>query len=159
MEKYTINEKLKRIEPTETLCQFCGIHHSENADQNYYAPLFNIENRTNIIVYRSVKFKEIKVGIPRCNNCCQIHKRCNLYAGIIGGLTSLILIILGCKYAGILALVTSILSILPGVLLYMFIGNVLIRKHGILTYNEAKDENPLIQEFVYDGWSTKPPIN
>src|ERR1043165_4868354 len=72
---YTLNKEKKRLEPTDTKCQYCEMEHSTNMEENYFIPLFKENDRTNIIVYRSVKYSKIPVGIPRCRTCLDIHQQ------------------------------------------------------------------------------------
>ncbi len=65
MNMYSFNQETKRLEPSETLCQYCETEHSTDMEDNYFIPMFQEVDRTNVIVYRNVKFKKIPVGIPR----------------------------------------------------------------------------------------------
>src|SRR5688572_11602558 len=110
---HSFNKEKKRLEPSDTKCQYCEVESSTHMEDNYFVPLFKENDRTNIIVYRSVKYSKIPVGIPRCKSCMQIHQeaasRSALTAwGIAVGVVVFSIIIWG---AG------GILSILLGLLI------------------------------------------
>lgn len=62
----------KRQEPTETRCQYCEVEHSTNMGYNHFIPLYKENDSTNIIVYHSVKYNKLPVGIPGCKSCLLI---------------------------------------------------------------------------------------
>src|SRR5690349_15315300 len=70
---YIFNQERKRMEPTITKCQYCETGHSTSMEDNYFIPMFKENDRTNVIVYRSVKYNKLPVGIPRCKSCKSIH--------------------------------------------------------------------------------------
>lgn len=70
---HVLNERLKRLEPITTKCQFCNNNHSTAMNDNYFVPVFKVQDRTNVIVYSSVKFSKLLIGIPRCNGCRDIQ--------------------------------------------------------------------------------------
>jgi hypothetical protein len=156
---YQFNEQLKRFEPLEKKCSYC-IEHNENSsiDTAYYIDLYKEQDRTNIIVYRSVKFQKISIGVTRCNSCKNFHIAAKgtskMYAwglAVVVFISSIVLL----KFMGF------IIGFLGGMLVG-FLGSYLLEKKfvedkGILTMVEGAKTNPVIQEFVISGWSFTQP--
>ena|SRR5688572_1637809 len=154
---YTINKEKKRIEPTDTKCQYCEVENSTSMEDNYFVPLFRENDRTNIIVYRSVKYSKIPVGVPRCKSCLAIHQKAagksQLTAwGIAFGVVVLSIMIWGA--AGIISIV---LGLVIGFLGTYLIQNKMVRDRGIFTKMDGAKRNPAVQELVIDGWSFNQP--
>lgn len=154
---YIVNKERKRLEPTETKCQYCEADHSSSMEDNYFVPLFRENDRTNIVVYRSVKYSKIPVGIPRCKNCLAIHEQAASKAALIawciaGGIVLLSFIIWG--FGGIFAL---FIGIFGGVLGTDFIQDKLVRDKGIFTKKDGAEYNEAVQQLIMDGWSFKQP--
>jgi hypothetical protein len=78
--RYTLNEKRQRLEPISTLCQYCFKDLSTEMADNYFGTVYNENDRTNIVVYRSVNFQKLGIGIPRCKSCKKIHHNSAVYA-------------------------------------------------------------------------------
>jgi len=157
MEKYTVNEVNKRIEPKETLCQFCNKRHSDKMDRNYFAPIFSIQDRTELIVYSSVKFKKIMIGIPRCNQCFVVHKQSSFNAwtaSLVGGLA---LAVLGFVLFGFYGIFTMIGCFVLAFITPIFLVDYLIKRRGILTEKEGTMKDPLVRDMVIAGWSLNQP--
>jgi hypothetical protein len=154
---YNFNKEKKRLEPSDTKCQYCEIERSTNMEDNYFVPLFRENDRTNIIVYRSVKYSKIPVGIPRCKSCMYIHQeaagRSALTAwGIAFGVVVFSIIIWG--VGGIISIVAALLI---GFLGTHLLQNKFIREKGIFTKMDGAKRNPAVQELVIDGWSFTQP--
>lgn len=154
---YNFNKEKKRLEPSGTKCQYCEIEHSTNMEDNYFVPLFKENDRTNIIVYRSVKYSKIPVGIPRCKSCMSIHQeaagRSALTAwGIAFGVVVFSLIIWG--ISGIFSILVALLIGFGGTHL---IQNKIIREKGIFSKMDGAKRNQAVQELVIEGWSFTQP--
>jgi len=154
---HTINERLMRLEPQETKCAYCEVEHSQDMEENYFIPLFKEQDRTNVIVYRSVKYKKIPVGVPRCQRCKNIHEsasnKAKLYAwGIALGVVLFCFAVWGIM--GIFAIFAGIFIGFGGT---HFMENKLVRDQGILTKLEGAKENDTIQDLVIHGWSFNQP--
>jgi len=159
-EKYKLNQKRKRLEPTETLCKFCNKGHSEEMNKNYFAPLYNVKDRTSLIVYSSVKFNKIHIGIPRCNECVLIHSNSFMKAIFISVLliAMFILILYLLSSEIVLVIFFSILIFSATIVLGpKLISNILIRNKGILTEKEGAKKDPLVKQMINDGWSLTQP--
>ncbi|WP_028981128.1 hypothetical protein [Sporocytophaga myxococcoides] len=157
MEKHVLNERLKRIEPLETLCQFCNSKHSTNMNLNYFVPLFKEQDRTNLVVYSSVKFKQISVGIPRCAYCYKIHSETKVKTWAISLLAGAILTVMGFYMWGPYGVFSFIGFFMAALLTPMFITDVIIKKKGILPPQEGAKKDVLVQDFVISGWSLTQP--
>src|SRR5688500_4438081 len=107
---YNFNEEHKRLEPSETLCQYCETEHSTDMEDNYFIPLFREKDRTNVIVYRSVKFSKIPVGIPRCKTCKAVHAKASTIGALVGWSVALIFVIGWFKIFGVSGLFSLIIG-------------------------------------------------
>jgi hypothetical protein len=156
-DRYTLNDKLKRIEPNETLCQFCNKRHSDKMDRNYFAPLFSIQDRTELIVYSSVKFKKIMIGIPRCNQCYVTHKESSFNAWGSSLVAGFVLIVLGFAILGLYGFFSMIACFVLAFVAPIFLVDFLVRRKGILTEKEGTMKDPLVRDMVIAGWSLNQP--
>ncbi|MBK9980866.1 MAG: hypothetical protein IPP15_00335 [Saprospiraceae bacterium] len=164
METHTLNEARKRLEPLSTQCAFCSTGtHSSNMEDNRFSPVYRIQDRTNLLVYRNVKFNEIQIGIPRCERCRKVHSNVKLasdiaiFFGVLlvfiipvafaiifntstFGMIVMLIVTVGLVYLGVRALEKGILSACK----------VISEKDGAL-------EEPLVREFLKNGWSLDRP--
>ncbi|WP_018343682.1 hypothetical protein [Cytophaga aurantiaca] len=154
---HIFNEKLKRFEPIETSCQFCNKRSSDKMDRNYFVPVFREEDRTDIIVYSSVKFKKVLIGIPRCTQCFVIHQKSVYNSWIISVLTGIVCSVLGFVFLGLYGVFVLIPAFVLSIVAPMLIDSVLIRKKGILTPKDGAMKDPLVQDLVISGWSLNQP--
>lgn len=158
MEKHVLNERLKRIEPVETLCQFCNRKHSEDMNSNYFVPLFRVEDRTYLVVYSSVKFKKIFIGIPRCSDCKKVHNDTNIYPWAISFIAGLFFIILSFFFLGLLYGLYSMVIILTiAIITPLILVDRILKKKGVLRRKEAVKKDALVQDLVINGWSLTQP--
>jgi hypothetical protein len=158
--KHYINESLKRLEPVDKACQYCsGQGKSENMDENFFVPVFKEEDRTNIVVYRSVKFKKIMIGIPRCPSCLEIHDGAGNKAKLWSWVGAIIVFILFCLMGGGggFVAVGLISFIIIGILGSYMLEKQFVRDRGILTKVDGAKENETVQEFIIQGWSFTQP--
>ena len=156
--KHVLNEKRKRLEPTDTQCYYCGKKESTNMNDNYFIPLFKEADRTNIVVYRSVKFQKIKVGIPRCSECLKLHNDADSKASVYVLLAVIIISVIAFMAFGPL----GILVLIPvGILGYAFQPSVekkLVVKENILNKREGAEKNDTVRGFIISGWSFNQPM-
>jgi hypothetical protein len=155
---HKLNEELKRLEPIETQCIFCNEGKVTNIDSCLYTPIYNVNDRTHIVIYSSVKFSKIVVGIPRCYDCRNKHQsireKPKLYAWI---LSIGIIIFLGIQY-GILELILgSFVVPFAGIFMYYLIKHFLENNMGIPTEVEASKKDVMIQELLLAGWTLQLP--
>jgi hypothetical protein len=154
---YTLNKEKKRLEPSETKCQYCEMEHSSNMEENYFVPLFKENDRTNIIVYRSVKYSKIPVGVPRCRTCLDIHQQAASKAGWQAWGIGAGVIILSWSIGSAPAVIGTILGVLIGFFGTGYLANKIVRNKGIFNKKEGAERNPAVQELILDGWTFTQP--
>ena len=158
--EYIFNERKKRLEPPETKCTYCKSGSSKSMEENYFVPVYNVMDRTNIIVYSSVKYKKISIGIPRCSNCYKIHDSAIGIASLYcwgGGLLILLIFVISCGvFDGLIFGIFPCLLI--GTMVPMFIKNIFITNKGIPTEIEGAKKNELVKDFIIQGWSLSQPL-
>ncbi len=154
--KHTFNESLKRLEPVERTCHFCGQEDFRTMEENYFVPLFKEHDRTNVVVYRSVKYQQILVGIPRCRRCFKIHVINRVKAkyswAVAAGVFGLAIWLWGA--AGVLGILPCLLI---GFLGSSFLEDRLVESEGVLTQRDGAKRNETVQDLVIGGWSFHPP--
>ena len=156
--KHFVNGASKRLEPFDSTCQYCGQRNFENMEENFFVPVFKEQDRTNIVVYRSVKFTKVLIGIPRCHSCLGIHNAANNKAKIYSWIGAVITFIL-CLLTG------EVYVIFAGIFLLLLVGFLgshllekeFVRKQGILPKMDGAKENETVQEFIIQGWSFTQP--
>jgi hypothetical protein len=155
---HTFNEKLKRLEPTGKKCAFCAENSMTSMNDCYFVPLYNEKDRTNIIVYRSVKYAKIDIGLARCSSCKQIHEsakdRAFLYAVLIfigtWGLAYLLFGIIGAVFGLGVAIVAALIS-------SQFFRDRIITDKDIFTLREGAENDETVRDFIIEGWSFNAP--
>ena len=158
MNTYRLNEATKRLEPTETLCQFCETDHSTKMEDNYFVNLYKEKDRTNIIVYRSVKFNCIPVGIPRCEKCLVIHESASLYGNLLGWVIAIAFVIFVFAVFGQWGFLAILAAIFIGVFGSQYLENMFVRKKQIYTRKEGARQTEAVQDLVLGGWSFNQPM-
>ena len=161
IENYTFDETYKRFEPHNHECTYCGEAQMENMNDCYFIPLFIEADRTNIIVYRSVKYSKILIGIPRCPSCKDIHYDSRSKAVT----TTIVLVVLSLallfyNFMNLNALV-FILGIF-GVIFGGFYGSAklaerYIANKGIYNLRDGAETNEVVRDLVISGWSFNMP--
>ncbi len=158
---HVLNQHLKRLEPVSKKCSFCYSGTSSNVNDCYFVPVFKENDRTNIIVYRSVKYQKIDIGIPRCTDCKAIHQSAKTKASIIAVIAALaVLAFMIYNFLNFHAVVSVALLFLSGLVGfggYAWLHNVFTRKAGINTLKESAEADPFVQNFLMNGWSLKQP--
>jgi hypothetical protein len=155
--KHFVNGASKRLEPFDSPCQFCGQGNFKKMDDNYFVPVFKEEDRTNIVVYRSVKFKKILIGVPRCESCLDVHNAAGNKAKLYSWVGAAITFILCCLIGGAYIVVGFVLLLLIGFLGSYLLEKQFVRDRGILTKMDGAKENETVQEFIILGWSFTQP--
>jgi hypothetical protein len=161
IENYTFNELYKRFEPTETNCTYCNEEAVQNVEDCYFIPLYMTKDTTNLIVYRSVKFAKIEIGIPRCNSCKEIHSKAGTKAALICWGTAVALVVL---------LFYNIVAVGGVLLAFGFIAAIFIAIYGtatlkdrfavdkgIYSLKDGAETNEIIRDLVLAGWSLEAP--
>jgi hypothetical protein len=158
---YVLNERLKRIEPTSKKCTYCVSGQSNNINDCYFVPLFKENDRTNIIVYRSVKYSKVSIGVSRCADCKAIHeaaKKKALVISLIAFLLVLSFIIYNfLDFDPIASAILFFVALFVGFGGYAYLKNYFTRKKDIHTLKEGAEYDPLVQDFLTKGWSFTQP--
>jgi hypothetical protein len=154
---YIFNKQRKRLEPTITKCQYCETGNSTSMEDNYFIPLFKENDRTNVIVYRSVKYSKIPVGIPRCTSCKSIHILAAGRAAQISWAVAIAVVILGFAIWGIWGIFGIFAGLVIGFGGSDFLQDKLVRDKGIYTKSEGAKQNEAVQDLVINGWSFTQP--
>ncbi len=155
--QHVFNEKYKRLEPTNTQCEYCGTGHFTRMGDNHFQPLFKVNDRTNIIVYSSVKFNKLPVGIPRCTSCKNIHVLSAGRAAQIAWGIAIATIVLWYLIWDIWAFFGIIICPIIGFVGTMLLTDVLVKRKGIYTKLEGAKRNETVQDLVINGWSLTQP--
>lgn len=156
---YNFNQRLKRFEPIEKKCSYCD-DKSENSsvDSAYYVPLFKEQDRTNIVVYRSVKYQKVEIGIPRCEECVKIHGAEKTTARLCAFGIFAVVFALGIILFGLIGgVVGFIVALFAGVLSVDHLEERFVLSKGIFTPRDGAERNSVVQTFVLSGWSFNQP--
>ncbi len=164
METHTFNERKKRFEPKIRKCTFCktGLNNNLMEDNCFY-DLYNVKDRTNLVVFRNVKFNKVKIGIPRCSNCRKLHSRSKTATYIVLFLGIPLIFIIPVYFSVVFDLGTFIMIILLVATFGMVYGAMVATEKIILNSNDVKTEkdgaitDPLVRTFMASGWSIEPP--
>lgn len=161
IDNYTFNETYKRFEPHDNKCTYCGEAHMRSMNDCYFVPLFVTNDRTNIVVYRSVKYSKILIGIPRCASCKDIHEKAS---------TKGIWIAVGCAILSIVFLIYNFTNLHPLITIGGFFATIFgavfgakkltetfIANQDIYTQHDGAETNEVVRELVIAGWSFTQP--
>jgi hypothetical protein len=159
MENYKLNEAKKRLEPLSVQCEFCAEGKVTDINDCHYAALYKEADRTNIIVYRSVKYSKIDVGIPRCNACKDIHEtaqgRATFTSWMVAiGYLALMFLLFNVVAALFLGLFGAILG---GLFLNDYLKKDFINKKDIYNEKDGESSNEMVQDLILMNWSLQPP--
>ncbi|MFK7772519.1 MAG: hypothetical protein AB8F94_10275 [Saprospiraceae bacterium] len=164
MNTHTFNESKKRFEPIFKKCSFCktGSNKSKMEDNCFFS-VYNVQDRTNLVVFRNVKYSEIKIGIPRCKSCRKVHTLAKvatyltLFIGI--PLVFIIPIYFSAKHdLGTIGLI--FLLVMTFGLVYLArvgIQKAIFNAYDIKNEKDGAVTESLVQDFLRSGWSTDRP--
>lgn len=157
LSRYNYNESLKRFEPKERRCGYCFQNESENVNNYDFIKLYKVKDRTNFVIYRSLKYEEMIIGISRCNDCVEFHEEASRKSPIL-------------KYAIYLLILTFILPVFGlkvfvigitlSVILFFLLHKYVIKTNnskGRLTLKQGIASNETIQDLVISGWTFDKP--
>ena len=159
---FAFNESLKRLEPCEKTCIYCAENEFEKMEDCYFAPIYKVKNRLNVIVASSVSFSEINVGIPRCRDCKGKHEKVEttilLYglAAFVATFTILFLLF-SSSGKGVAITVGLLISPLVGIFTAMSLRDSEMYKTGICSPSDGAETTELVQELLWDGWTLQRP--
>jgi hypothetical protein len=159
--KHVLNKQLKRIEPVSKKCSFCLEGTMDDMSESYFVPVFRENDRTNIIVYRSVKYQKIDIGIPRCKACKAIHVSSKTKALIISLAAAMAIITFMIfnflNFHAVVSVALFFLSAVTGFGGYAYLQNIFSRNAGISSLKDGAENDTLVQDFINQGWSLKQP--
>jgi hypothetical protein len=157
VEKFIFNERLKRLEPKEIKCFFCREQNMDNINDCLFVPIYRPINKLNIIIYRSVKFNKLPVGVPRCKSCLEIHETSKKKAKIYSWSIALAICLFFCLFQPF-GFVIGLMSIgFTVLILNDYIPGKLIQKKDIFTIKDAGELDESIQELIAAGWLLEAP--
>ena len=155
---YTFNTGQVRFEPIEKQCRFCNKAQVDNINDCYYVPVFMTKDRTYLVVYSSVKYAKIQIGIPRCKSCRTIHESSGVLAAIIGVVGGIAIFVASISTMSVPLVVIGLFGgAFGGVYGAMYLKTFFISKRGIRNQKEVALENELVKKFLNSGWSLKQP--
>jgi hypothetical protein len=156
-ETHFFNERIKRLEPKATKCEFCSFGNSTTMNDNYFVPIFKVRESTNIIIFSSVKYSKILIGIPRCNSCRGIHteavKKSNLIAAV-SGISTILLVFLFFGPKGFFGIPVGLLV---GFCCSYFLSKKFMKDRGVTALKSGANQNSTVQDFISEGWSFTEP--
>jgi len=164
MESHIFNPTQKRFEPKNKNCLFCKTgSNNSNMEDNCFYSVYNVKDRTNLVVFRNVKFNEIKIGIPRCESCRKIHSTARiathivLFVGI--PLVFVIPVYLSVVYdLGTIGII-FLLAATFGLVYFSMVGieKAIFSSKNIISEKDGALKEPLVKDFLRSGWSIDRP--
>ncbi len=158
MEKksHVLNEQLRRIEPAAKKCSFCSNGIVSDVDDCYYVPVYKVKDRSGIIIYSSVTYSKLGLGIPRCSSCKHTHVSAQKKAFIISTAAAIIILAYAVySFLEIPAAVSIFLFLLSGAVGfggYIYLEDKFAKDAGCLPKHRGPEFDPLIKEFRTNGW-------
>lgn len=158
---HTLNERLKRLEPTTKVCSYCVDGKMNDINESYFIPVYKENDRTNVVVYRSVKYSMIKVGVPRCLRCKAIHEGSKNKALVIALIASILLLAFAVynfmEFNVFVSVALFFGSIAGGIFGYAYLQNIFARKQGIYALKDGAKNDPMVENLLNSGWTLNMP--
>ncbi|TDO96590.1 hypothetical protein EV145_11190 [Flavobacterium sp. 245] len=152
LSKYNYNESLKRFEPKEKRCGYCFQNESENINNYDFIKLYKVKDRTNFVVYRSLKYEEMMIGISRCNDCVEFHEEASRKSPILKYAIYLLILIFVLPVFGLKVFIVGMaLSITLFFVLHKY-AKKSKNPEERLTLKQGIASNETIQDLVIAGW-------
>lgn len=152
LSKYNFNESLKRFEPKEKRCGYCFQNESENINNYDFIKLYKVQDRTNFVIYRTLKYEEMEIGISRCNDCVEFHEEASRKSPILKYAIYLLILIFVLPVFGLKVFVVGIaLSLALFFFLHKY-GKKSTVSNERLTLKQGIASNETIQDLVLSGW-------
>ena len=163
---HVFNEQKKRLEPVDDVCVFCGQGRSSSQDDNLFIPIYKEGDRIDVVIYKSVSYNKLDVGVARCPKCKEIHRKQNnkalLFAIVIGVFATFVfsLITVGAfEELGIIMVLP--LGVLMGFIGWKITQKVLEKripeKENILSKREAALQYDFVNGLLAEGWTFNKP--
>jgi hypothetical protein len=160
---HVFNPSTKRLEPISRECSFCDDGTMESMNSCYFNHVSMEKDRTNLVVYRSVSYDSIEVGVPRCASCEAIHANALAMAvlitivSFIGYVYLTIKLVLSKSFPPMFGAIMMFAGVAAAVYVGAFLFNYLIRRKNILTKLEGAENDETIKDFLMMGWSLGKP--
>jgi hypothetical protein len=148
-ETHVLNEETNSLEPVDSKCAYCNSGHSQSREDNYFCRFYKEQDRSNLIVYKSVKYRQIRLEISRCPNCLKIHREAKSKAILISCFVGLIAI----WFTGLLGLIIIVIMIL----IYRPLEKMFVRRENILTKRDGAAKCYSIKFLMRYGWDFEKP--
>jgi|GEM_PF-4769687 len=154
---YKFNEGTRKLEPVDFTCRYCQKVTTDSVMHNVVLPITRVLDRTNLVILKSVSYKNMDLLVPRCEQCYKTHKKAKF-------LTWIIVILLGLT-AGYLSFSPLrsksfyAVYIIPIVMFFLwgFIRDYIVKLHKVKTELNGFKEEPLVSELTKDGWQIGKP--
>ena len=152
---YDFNEKLKQFEPIENTCIYCKKNKATSLHSNKYLKLYKENDRTNLVIYRSVKYNQFTILIPRCSKCYKIHINTKIYSRVFTWISFFLILPLGYFLIGGVAgmFVSLISSILVAVYIYTYSESKFLEIKKIDSEGKGAESVKLVRDFLNDDWT------
>jgi hypothetical protein len=164
-ESHFYDEKRKIFISKSNICTSCG-GNAERASL-YVAEVYNTTSRFTIVVASSVSFQMLKIGIPRCRKCYDIHQQANLFEKLLFlfiGFCSVFITIAICR--GKMDDGAYILFIIPLCVMIglfatiaggIYLAKEYVKHQGAINETDLKMEDPFVRYLVREGWDLHKP--
>lgn len=170
VETHFFNEQTKRLESIGTMCVYCGKTHATDKSSNCTLTLYKEKSRTNVVVYRNVKFSKIEIEATRCPNCKNIHRTIKLKSILYSTFCFLLVACFIALFSWFMFPIITIFAIVLGMLLlgidfclvnmiwYDRFEEKFIRKYQILTPKQGMQRYPIVKSLIQNGFTFNEPI-
>ncbi len=158
LEAYLHNYKLNRLEPLDSRCCFCHRNESETEDSHYYIKLYKVNNRIRLLVYNSIKYSSINIGVARCKKCFEIHPKAriisNIYAWVVAIVVALIFVFI---FNPMSSIVGFMIGFFIGYTSSIYVEEKIFLKHDILSINKGTKNIAKVTQYLLEGWTIEKP--
>ena len=160
---HVLNEQNKRLDPIYNRCMCCGQGVSNGNRSDFYISLFKVKDRTDLVVYRNVRFQRLVVGVSRCPKCKAIHKKGERISVIkrllVGVGTAGVGVLIGflLEPTSIIGPLVAVFGLVFGIILaFVSFANQpskVCEKNKVLTQEKAAKQYDLVMSLLKDGWT------
>lgn len=154
-EGYDFNEISKQFEPTDDTCVYCQTNKATSASANKYLTLYKEQDITNLLVFRSVKYNQFTVSIPRCASCYKIHRSLKLYSKIFTWSSFFLILPLGYYFIGGVAgmFASLISSFLIAIYVFTHSEKKFLQMKQIDSEGVGAERVKVVRDFLDDHWT------
>lgn len=155
---YRFDEKISYLFPENYTCRYCTKIKSNPKNYNVILPITKVAQSLDLIILKSIKYKEVKMLIPRCRSCQTVHEKTRTKTWTIVILTYLVISALSIWLLGLNGIFVAVL--LPVLMVFVFdpISNFLLKNHGILDKYTGFQSEPMYQKLKKAGWQMGKPM-